>query len=76
MERPKIGEKYIHFKGGEYKIVAVAKDCDEPLREYVIYESLYDSEDFPKGTIWMRSLENFCGHKEINGTKIKRFVKI
>ena len=75
-EMPKVGEKYKHFKGGEYEIVAVALDCENPERKLVIYKNLHDKENFPAGTIWVRELEEFIGFKELNGEKIKRFVKI
>ncbi len=42
-----------HFKGQEYKIVAVAKDS-ENLEEKIIYRGEY--EDNP---LWIRSYEDF-----------------
>ncbi len=57
MIEPKPGELYRHFKGGEYKIVCVSRDCDCPKKKRVSYEQLYDKEDYPKGTRWDRSLE-------------------
>lgn len=82
MEEPKPGEKYQHFKGEDkiYEIVTVSRDCDNPNEKYVNYRSLYNTEDnteeFPKGTVWSRSLEDFVGFKEMSGKKIKRFTKI
>ncbi|MBU4308618.1 MAG: DUF1653 domain-containing protein [Nanoarchaeota archaeon] len=76
MAEVKLGEKYKHFKGGEYEIVCVARDCENPENKIVIYKSLYEAKGFPEGTIWARGLEDFCGFKELNGEKIKRFVKI
>ena len=75
-EKPKVGEKYKHFKDGEYEVVAIALNCENPDEEFVIYKSLYDKENFPIGTIWIRKLNDFVGFKELNGEKIKRFVKI
>jgi len=75
-ERPLPGEKYKHFKGGKYEIVCISRDSENPNRELVIYKSLYEKENFPLGTIWSRSLEDFVGFKEIDGKKIKRFEKI
>ncbi|HIE15079.1 TPA: DUF1653 domain-containing protein [Candidatus Bathyarchaeota archaeon] len=75
MSKIKVGEIFKHFKGGQYKIVAVAKDCDSPEKELVVYEQLYDSDGFSKGTIWIRALEDFDGEKVLeDGTKVKRFV--
>lgn len=85
---PKEGEKYKHFKGWEYEIVAVARDCEEPEKLHVIYKSLVPHGGFPEGTIWRRDLEDFNGEKKFKedaeyngkeykkGDKVKRFVKI
>jgi len=73
MNEPKPNEIYKHFKGGKYKIIVVARDCENPERKIVVYEMLYDKGHYEKGTIWVRELNDFCGYKEINGEKIKRF---
>ena len=65
--------KYRHFKGGEYEVIVVARDCENSERKIVVYRALYASEDFDFGQIWTRSFENFVGLKEIEGRKIKRF---
>lgn len=41
MEEIKIGQIWKHFKGGEYKIIAIAKDS-ERLDDCVVYEALYN----------------------------------
>jgi len=68
----KIG-KYKHFKGGIYEVIMVARDCEDPEKEVVVYKALYTSEDFGFGQVWTRPLEEFIGFKEIDGKKIKRF---
>lgn len=87
MTEPKTGEKYLHFKGKMYEIVAIARDCDEPGKKIVVYKQLYSSEN-PIGTMWVRSLEDFIGYKEFDedtqvgdrlfkkGEKIKRFERV
>ena len=65
--------RYKHFKGGEYEVIAVARDCEDPEREFVVYRALYASEDFPFGQVWTRSLKDFIGFKEVDGEKTKRF---
>jgi len=65
----KVGEKYRHFKGGEYEIVSVAEDSGN-LKKRVVYRALYD------GRVWVRDLGEFCGFKEVDGERIKRFEKI
>jgi len=78
MMGPKQGEVYQHFKGKEklYRVIAVALDSEDPKRKIVVYEQLYDSEDFPRGTIWVRELNDFMGEREKDGIKVQRFVKI
>ena len=71
----KIGQMYRHFKGGKYKIIALAKDC-ENLRDIVVYQLLYSTKDFEIGQIWTRPLEDFIGFKEVNGKRVKRFELI
>jgi hypothetical protein len=74
MEEPQKGEIYKHCKGGEYEIVGVALDSsDDALKKLVIYKQLYERENFPQGTVWARSLEDFSGQKEIDGQSVKRF---
>ncbi|MCR4284709.1 MAG: DUF1653 domain-containing protein [archaeon] len=79
MEEPMAGEKYVHFRGSKriYEVVAMARDCDNPTQRIVVYKQLYPTVDFPEGTIWTRSLDDFCGDKEIiPGIKVKRFKRI
>ena len=65
------GERYRHFKGGEYEVVGVARNCDRSEQYVVVYRSLYD------GKVWVRLLEEFEGDKIFeDGRRVKRFVKI
>lgn len=74
-ELPKVGERYCHYKGNEYEIIAIAHHS-ETLEELVIYKALYESEDFPYGTIWARPLAMFLEEVEVNGRRQLRFEKI
>ena len=65
--------KYRHFKGGEYEVIAIARDCEDAEKKVVVYRALYASKDFDFGQVWTRSLEDFVGFKVIDGEKIKRF---
>lgn len=65
------GDTYKHFKGGTYTIVGVGVDSDT-LERIVIYESQYETPDFPKGTWWVRPYDEFTGEK--NGAP--RFIKL
>jgi hypothetical protein len=71
-----VGGVYRHFKGDNkiYRVIRIARDCDNPEREIVVYEQLYKDEKFPRGTLWVRILEDFLGDKIFeDGRKVKRF---
>jgi cyclomaltodextrinase len=71
MNTPIIGEKYKHFKGNEYQIIAFAKHS-ETLEDLVVYKALYG-----EGQIWVRPLEMFCDMKTLeDGTQVQRFTKL
>ena len=65
-----IGAKYRHFKGGEYVVVAVAKDS-ENLEPVVVYRALYG-----EGQVWVRPLSMFVENVERDGYNGPRFVQI
>lgn len=65
---------YRHFKGGEYEVIGVGHHS-ESLESLVIYKSLHETQDFPKGTIWVRPLELFTGTATVDGKEIPRFTR-
>jgi len=66
-----VGERYRHFKGGEYEIVSLARNCDKADEELVVYRALVD------GKVWVRLLDEFCGDKVFgDGRRVKRFELI
>jgi hypothetical protein len=65
-EIPKPGSYWKHFKGGEYKVLKIAKDCNDPSKLFVVYEGLH-------GETWIRSLTDFMGYHQ-NGQK--RFYEL
>jgi hypothetical protein len=71
----RIGDMYRHFKGGAYKIIAIARDS-ETTKEVVVYEGQYESPEWGKNPIWVRALDDFLSFKEIDGKKVPRFEKI
>lgn len=68
----KINATYRHFKGNLYKVIAIARDS-ETLEEIVIYQALYNSEEFGENAIWARKKGNFTSNVQINGKETKRF---
>lgn len=60
-----------HFKGGEYKILCIARDCDDPSHELVVYQALYGD-----GQVWVRSREEFFSEVSREGYTGPRFVEI
>ena len=57
LERPlvAVGSHWSHYKGKSYVVVALCRDC-ESTDATVVYRSLYCSDDYPRGTVWCRSL--------------------
>lgn len=71
MNKPRVGEKYRHFKGMIITILAIAKDS-ETLEKLVIYE--HDGEN------WVRPMDMFLSkvdhEKYPNVTQEYRFEKV
>lgn len=60
--------KYRHFKGGEYEVLAIAKDS-ETLQELVVYKALYGD-----GAVWVRPKAMFLESVERDGRTVPRFT--
>jgi cyclomaltodextrinase len=69
MKKLEIG-KYKHFKGGEYKVIGIAKHS-ETLEDFVVYKALYGKKD-----LWIRPLKMFLENVIVKGKKVERFKKI
>ncbi|MBU1557586.1 DUF1653 domain-containing protein [Patescibacteria group bacterium] len=67
--------KYRHFKGGEYLFVGTSY-YSGTREDLIIYKSLYDSEEYPKGTLLARSVGDFLGTKETPDGIVSRFEYI
>lgn len=63
------GERYRHYKGGEYEIVTCAVQ-EDTLAVVVVYRSIH------QGYVWVRTLTNFNEEVDTNGQRVKRFEKI
>ena len=64
--------KYKHFKGHEYAILCVGRDS-ETFEEVVVYQGLYDSEEFGAKPIWVRPKKEFLETVTVDGKEIPRF---
>ena len=63
--------KYRHFKGGEYELIAIARDSEDPDRFLAVYKALYG-----EGDVWVRPLDMFFESVIKDGKEIPRFSKI
>ncbi len=63
-----IGQNYVHYKGGEYQILALAKHS-ESLEELVIYQDRNNPEK-----VWARPIALFLSSVEIEGELKPRFL--
>ena len=66
----KSGERYRHFKGNEYEVVAVGKHS-ETEEELVVYRAFYGT-----GYVWIRPLKMFTDTVVRDGNELPRFQKI
>jgi len=66
----KIGARYRHFKGGEYRVIAIALHS-ETKEEMVVYQKLYDDRK-----IWVRPKQMFSETVTRDGYNGPRFVCI
>lgn len=63
---------YRHYKGQLYKVLGVANHS-ETQEKFVIYQALYDSQDFGANAFWARPVDAFLQRVEVNGKEIARF---
>lgn len=64
--------RYRHYKGKEYRVIAVAKH-GETFEDMVVYEALYDNE---LSKVWVRPLAMFLESVTIEGETVPRFTFI
>lgn len=67
MSMPKAGDLYRHYKGNEYRIIALAKN-EADLAEVVVYQDVHD----PTG-VWVRPLAVFMEEVVVDGVQQPRF---
>ena len=66
----KIGKRYRHFKGGEYRVIAEALHS-ETEEEMVVYQNVNDEQK-----IWVRPKQMFLERVEKEGYSGPRFICI
>lgn len=69
MREVKAGDTFRHFKGNIYRVIAIARDCED-LKEIVVYQNV------DKGDIWTRPLDNFNEIVTRDGKSFDRFKKL
>ena len=62
--------RYQHFKGHLCKVIGVAKYSEDPKKEFVVYEHVYEDG---KMQLWVRPKEMFLEEVEKDGYKGPRF---
>ena len=62
-----IGRKFVHFKGGHYRLVGYAKDS-ETCETMVVYQALYGD-----GGLWVRPAKMFFESVTRDGRTMPRF---
>lgn len=68
--------KYQHYKNNKfYKFIGVGLDS-KTLEEVVIYQALYNDEEFGDQTLWIRPKEEFMGNVTIDGQEKPRFKPV
>ncbi len=71
MKKIKSG-KYQHYKGKFYQVIGVARHS-ETLEELVVYQALYDSQEFGPQALWIRPLKMFLEKVKVKGKQVPRF---
>lgn len=63
---------YQHYKGQRYRVIGLAHHS-ETLEEMVVYQALYDSEDFGREALWVRPAAMFQETVIVKGQSVPRF---
>jgi len=75
IEQVPIGSKFQHYKGMRYVILSIGRHSEsEDL--HVVYQALYEDEEFGDGAIWIRPLAMFLQNIQLEGKTIPRFIRI
>ena len=66
---------YKHYKGNIYEVLFLGKESDTE-KDVVIYRGLYNSKEFGKNPVWVRSMKAFAERVKVNGKLVDRFKSI
>mgnify|MGYP003420009880 CR=1 FL=1 len=67
---PTVDNVYRHFKGHEYRVLAIAKDADT-LSKHVIYQRSDPDDKMEGNLVWSRSVDSWtrtianCGYENV-----------
>lgn len=69
-EQVAVGARYMHYKQLSYKVLSIAlrEEDNEPC---VIYQAEYGDK-----LTWIRPVANWVEEIELDGKKVRRFVKV
>ena len=67
-----VGKRYMHYKGGEYTVIAIGRLEANPGSLCVVYQAEYPTE-FGETSVWIRPIENFEETIVFEGNNIERF---
>lgn len=71
-----VGEKYRHYKGNKYVVLAIGRNSENPDEELVVYQGQYDDPKFGHHPIWIRPKKMFLEKIVVDDKKLDRFKKI
>lgn len=69
------GQKYRHYKGKMYEIIALGRDSDT-TEEVVVYRALYDSPEYGNNSVWVRARKEFVRDVVVDGVQRRRFEEV
>ena len=69
MTNLKLNSVYKHYKGKYYKTLFICNDASNPNSPLIIYQSLYEDEEFGKNAVWARSIAEFL--EQIDNTRLR-----
>lgn len=69
----KKGQRYRHYKGKEYTILALGQHS-ETGEKLVVYRAEYDDPKCGKRAVWIRPYALFAGTVTVNGKVMQRFT--